>query len=1061
MSDADLTAAYYGLSGTTQSLSVEVPVKGSDEVVTVDFVADLPEAEDITSFLENEEADLKYWFSCASCYTLRGMPDQSMEVVNTALKYFYNMDRNELPKVHTFLAWLAINKARNAPTEEDRKTALFSASESLKLGDQEPLAALASAEVLYLEKRDAEAIRALDLVKGREDGDVLPSYAQLTKAKIFFRRGKINEALRLFQAVLVEQPLLKPDPRLGIGLCFWALKDRKLAVQSWKRSLQLDPENLTSQTLIALSKFDTAFNSLSDEEFAEKYVDALDNISAIIRKTSTSSTALLMEASFHFSCNEYDIVKSICEKITSQDLNSTVVRSDAHFWLGRVAYAQQQFVEAQTHFKTAMDLNPSSHIAQLGYAQAQASRGDLQDAIFSLNAVIEKHPKSTEAHYALGMLHTERFETTGESEDSQKAVSSLLEYIKLSQQKNEPVAVSAYLALSHFHETSNTIEALKYLNKAVEAFTAHGEQAPAELMSNMGVLHFVQGSQESAKTLFETAIAANDNEETAITLSYNLARSEENSDEDASLEKYQRILEKASGYVSAKMRSLFLQIVKSGNTPELETEIDTLLSEQESNLEVRAFYSWYLKKTGRGLADGLENTHNKETLTKYDSRDTYALISLANMYRTIAREIRPKSEQETQKRKTSYHRAAQLFHKAIVTDPKNAFAAQGIAIVFAEEKQPAQALEIFRRVRDAVDSFSVHLNLGHCLCELGQHAKAIQEYSIALARFSDENRDARTLSLIGRAWFARGGQEKSLESYAKALEFSINALKVAEEYYQKLVPQMQYNVAFVQFSIAQFLTRLEISKRTVEDISNSLSGLNEAVETFTKLAELGKQAPVAPEILTQRATMGSKTLTTQLERILKEQEQYEVQFQAKIEEAKRVREVERARAELEEKKRKEEQEEKEKKLREEFDMLQEQAKQWEAERASLIIVEDEKPKGRKKKNAIWTDEEASGDEGNVEKKPKSKKKRTKKKAQDGEGDDDEEKPVKTKKRRLTKREGKYKSKEIIEDSDEDLADFDEDALEKAEAKIDGAGENEEEEEAVAEENVDEDEDMEE
>ena len=49
---------------------------------------------------------------------------------------------------------------------------------------------------------------------------------------------------------------------------FLVLKDDKMAIQAWERSLQLDPTNVKLRIFLNLAKFHTTFtNSLSDEEF--------------------------------------------------------------------------------------------------------------------------------------------------------------------------------------------------------------------------------------------------------------------------------------------------------------------------------------------------------------------------------------------------------------------------------------------------------------------------------------------------------------------------------------------------------------------------------------------------------------------------------------------------------------------------------------------------------------------------------------------------------------------------------------------------------------------------
>lgn len=54
-----------------------------------------------------------------------------------------------------------------------------------------------------------------------------------------YTQRQYREALRLFQMVLQLRPDCKPDPRVGIGLCFWALEDKERARMAWERSVEV------------------------------------------------------------------------------------------------------------------------------------------------------------------------------------------------------------------------------------------------------------------------------------------------------------------------------------------------------------------------------------------------------------------------------------------------------------------------------------------------------------------------------------------------------------------------------------------------------------------------------------------------------------------------------------------------------------------------------------------------------------------------------------------------------------------------------------------------------
>jgi RNA polymerase-associated protein CTR9 len=64
----------------------------------------------------------------------------------------------------------------------------------------------------------------------------VPNHQQ---ARILYTQRRFPQALKLFQQVLRLKPDCKPDPRVGIGLCLWAMDDKVKAKAAWQRSLEV------------------------------------------------------------------------------------------------------------------------------------------------------------------------------------------------------------------------------------------------------------------------------------------------------------------------------------------------------------------------------------------------------------------------------------------------------------------------------------------------------------------------------------------------------------------------------------------------------------------------------------------------------------------------------------------------------------------------------------------------------------------------------------------------------------------------------------------------------
>lgn len=63
--------------------------------------------------------------------------------------------------------------------------------------------------------------------------------ALIGKARVHYGRNQYAIALRLYQKALTARPDMNPDPRIGIGQCFWHLKMKSDAKAAWERALEL------------------------------------------------------------------------------------------------------------------------------------------------------------------------------------------------------------------------------------------------------------------------------------------------------------------------------------------------------------------------------------------------------------------------------------------------------------------------------------------------------------------------------------------------------------------------------------------------------------------------------------------------------------------------------------------------------------------------------------------------------------------------------------------------------------------------------------------------------
>lgn len=138
-----------------------------------------------------------------------------------------------------------------------------------------------------------------------------------------------------------------------------------------------------------------------------------------------------------------------------------------------------------------------------------------------------------------------------------------------------------------------------------------------------------------------------------------------------------------------------------------------------------------------------------QTIVEGGSHDVYSMCAVAWTMFNFARENKAQSAEAAADRKKNFLRSAEFYERALTNDPKCAMAAQGLAIIIAEDilstsKAPVggsedaakklqgawEALEIFGKVRESVNDSSVYMNMGHCHFIRDELDRAIESVSL-------------------------------------------------------------------------------------------------------------------------------------------------------------------------------------------------------------------------------------------------------------------------------------------------------------------------------------------
>lgn len=771
--------------------------------------------------------------------------------------------------------------------------------------------------------------------------------------------------------------------------------------------VEQNPDSKVANALLGIFYLsESSKYTASDPQFGPLYRKAM---------TEYTQKAFKIDKNFPLSCatfanyflltTRYQTVEPLARKAIEQtDVNA--VASDGWFTLARKEHELEEYVKANDYYNRADQarggLDKGYLPAKFGVVQALIQLQDLDGAKFRLEKLLQSS-KSLEVMTLLGCLYAEEVFAAqispakeDKSMEARKAI-NLLEVVRKSWNDEKTKAKpdeSVLLYLARLYEVTQPIESMKclqvveqmQLEKIDEAekpeltddtalyLSQLREHLPPELLNNMACFHYGSESYDTARETFQIALNAcvktterqetensnadhptteadnTDTDALVTTISYNLARTYEALSLLPEAQKvYEGLLARHPDYTDASARLTYIALRESP-TSEGPKHMASLYQADNTNVEVRALMGWYLNRSKRrtiNIAEDQEQRHYKHTLQGYDKHDKYSLTGMGNIYLLTARDMLRSTDAEKEKRRKMYEKAVEFFDKALQLDARNAYAAQGIAIALVDDKKDySSAVQIFTRVRDAIRDASVHINLGHVYVELRQYQRSIENYEIALKKDSRDAENAQILACLSRVWLLKGKADKSYAAMMTALSYSQRALAAQPE-----MVHLQFNIAFVQFQIAQLINSLPETQRTLEEVQDAAAGLEDAIHTFQSIAKV-KQPPYPRSALEQRAAMGKNTMRKQLERAERAQKEYEERNQEKLALARGRREEELRQREEEAKRRRVEEEERQRRVGEErrrmIEMTQRITEQQVAEQAAREAAE-------------WTEDEATGE----------------------------------------------------------------------------------------------------
>ncbi|CCL99651.1 uncharacterized protein FIBRA_01671 [Fibroporia radiculosa] len=1082
-----------------RSIDIEL---GSHEVINIELDGLDPNPEDLLDLLREGECKVWIWSRLASEYWRRGWLDAAEKIAQTAIESLQaNGVGAQLPPIYALLANVQIARASKAPklilqdaredvmtTERSRDehfkdaAQYFNSGEKLAAdsGEVGTLLAVLTRGVLQMGTRAMDdALRSFDGVLSQKPTNAV---ALLGKAKILYARRQFAQALKLFQTVLKLNPNCLPDPRIGIGLCLWAMDYKAKAKAAWQRSAEVNPNEWSPQLLLGLEAINSSRNeSQTQEERKNELIVGTRYIERAFRANQRNSAAANALCELFLQKGQHKMALKLAERAI-QFTDVKTILTDGYIRAGRVSHTVGSTVEASKYFTRAREGQPTSVLANIGLAQIQMKHDEIPAAIHTLDSLLQQNHgqqrpveamvmlASLRAHPRVGMsspdqaaerlrardLFDQVFKALALSEDHHARVDSSP---KISGRSARKIAedMDVYIEMARLWQGENLERMERALKEASRVCEASGKTDP-RLLNNLAVLQYLEGNLEAARTMYETAITqvttldSHIVEGLSTTMLYNLARTyEEQGEETMAKEAYEKLLDRHPEYVDAKLRQaqMLSNVSRNNEAHEL---VKQALASQNNNLNLRAFYTYFLVQS-HNFKPAKELVFT--TLRDHDKHDIYSLCAAGWIQYHQARESRDASPKGIEERRRGFQRSAEFYEKALHLDPMCAIAAQGLAIVTAEDalgnlggslapttqdenhrriKNAREALDIFAKVRESLNDGSVYVNMGHCYYACDEFDRAIESFETASKRYYGGH-NVPTLLYLCRSWYSKANKDQSFSAMCTALQYAQKAYHL-----HPFDKATLYNIAMIQQKAAEMLSSVPPAKRSLKDLQRAIEQASNAQKLFASLAaDKSPLVPYSRDMADQRRKYGDSVLR-KCDEHLAAQRTWEEETQAKIEAARQKRQHEREQQEALERQRVEELKKQAQVLAEERRKAREQALEWTRD-IKMESDEERERKAIKKANRKVKAEVGSGDEalGEPKKKRRGKLKRTSGVA-DGEealfsGDEEPDKPAKKRqsKKRVVRdddedeeaaggpRKKQIKSKEYISDSDEEMS----------------------------------------
>ncbi|KAH9247786.1 hypothetical protein BASA84_001432 [Batrachochytrium salamandrivorans] len=854
------------------STSIEIPLLTSgqiNEVLEVDLNDLRGNHDHIIDILTSEQGSLSLFLEFAFQYLKRDMIDE-FEIFlqkgrETGQARNSTREQNSLILILNTLAshHIEMAKSQTESTKHDQlianATQLLNDAERL---DRLDLYTIVGKANIMLARQQLD--QALYTFRGalQQDPNFLP--ALIGSSCTYFQKQDFKSALSGYQTILSINPNIQPDVRISIGVCFHRLGMEKEAHAAFSKAVAINPENINALALLSILEINRAMSITATQEERDSAQIAASEFLARGYHSNDRHPIIFNQMSERLFLRNTLKKAQVFAEAALRMTNSKMSRAHSLALKARIAQAEKKYDLSYELFVQANELNPDSTLIQFGLGQLNIYKKKFEEAMIPLEKVLAKEQDSYETLMIAAAVYSQVPDSALKVTEKLDHLKKLLRsyYMEGQDAKSNPeeedyvTDPELLIDMGCYFAKHDIKQAQKAFDRAIRILEDTPEMSVApELLNNLGALYHLDAQQQMsqghelssgrpvtlsdttlagktlvhAKELYDRALAASPpisqegdpSDFLQTTVRYNLARLDEtlNRTEEAAVQ-YRGILEAHPSYVDCLLR-LGCMEQTNGNVEKAFDLFSDALAIDEENAK-----AWALVANIHIKIDAHRPARKafEQILREIDRYNVYALCGIGNMCLEFARK-------DTLQSDIHLKRAAEFFNKSLQHDLYNIFAANGIAIAFAELGKLDTAHEILTQIQETTSTnTNVTFNLAHVLTEMGNPYAAIPLYESVKRR--EQSADIDVIKSLARAHYVVAKTEKLPDAMAIVADRLSEACALRPKDLS-----LKFNLALAKQQYAQILNDQLKEKRPLASLRNAVIGLDLSESIFNELSK--------------------------------------------------------------------------------------------------------------------------------------------------------------------------------------------------------------------------------